>query len=207
MLKSDKVLNVINYTKITKNSYSGKTQESGYHSFVLDGKSFDGARNNADRISKISKMTGFDFYGKVVLDLGCNMGGFLHSVSSKIKYGVGVDFDKKCINVANLVKDINKIHNLNFYVFDLDGEDLELVKNFVLEDRVDVCLFLSVAQHIKKWKNVIDLCCNVSDCLLFESNGKLHLQDAEISYVKSLYKKVDYLYSESRRSMYLCHKT
>jgi len=201
--RSDKVLKLIDYTKLNKNSYTGRNFKSGYHSFVLEGVSYEGTRNNLNRIDRIKD---YDFTNKVILDLGCNMGGMLHALSSKIKYGVGVDFDKKCINVANMVKDVNKISNLHFYIFDLDKEDLDLVKNFVLENRVDICFFLAVAQHIKKWKEVVQLCYGLSEYLLFESNGKQWFRDAQIDFIKRLYQSVVFLGNEGRRSMFLCRK-
>ena len=199
----EKTLNIIRYTKETRNSYSGRNYSSGYHSFVLKGQSYIGARNTTNRINNVK---GFDFNNKVVLDIGCNMGGMLHSISSKIKYGVGIDFDKKTINAANLVKNLQETQNVNFYVFDLDNEDLNLIPNFILEDKIDICFFLAVSQHIKKWKEIIQLCFNLSDYLLYESNGKLGFQDVQMEFIRGLYKKVDYLSSEARRKMFLCGK-
>jgi 2-polyprenyl-3-methyl-5-hydroxy-6-metoxy-1,4-benzoquinol methylase len=201
--KIKKALQVIEYIKLNKNSYTGRNYQSGYHSIVLDGKLYDGARNNVNRISQVK---GFDFLNKVVLDIGCNMGGMLYSMADKIKYGVGIDFDKKCINAANIVRDLNVVRNLNFYVFDLDNEDLNFIKNFIMEDKIDICLFLAVSQHIKRWKEVIQFCFENSDYLLFESNGKLHCQDAQINFIKELYKNTVYLSSEARRKMFLCSK-
>lgn len=203
MNKIDKVLEIINYTKTNKNSYSGRNYKSGYHSFVLDGQLFDGARNNIGRIANVKN---FDFFNKNILDIGCNMGGMLHSMSSTIRYGVGIDFDKKCINAANVVKDLNQTGNLNFYVFDLDDEDLNFIKNFVLKDKIDICLFLSVSQHIKKWKDVIKFCYDISNYLLFESNGRLRFQEEQINFIKGLYKNTIYLSSDARRKMFLCSK-
>lgn len=201
--KADKALNIISYTKGVKNSYAGPRFESGYHSFVLDGKSYQGTRDNQNRINQVK---GFDFADKVVLDIGCNMGGMLHALGSRIKYGVGVDFSSKCINAANIVKDLNGQSNLNFYVLNLDKEDLGLINNFVLEDKVDICMFLAVAMHIQKWKDVIQFCHETSDTLLFESNGKPHQQKAQLDFLENLYNTVTFLFKDSRRQMYLCTK-
>jgi len=199
----DKTLSVINYTKSDKNSYAGPRFESGYHSFVLDGKSYAGARDNVNRIKQIKA---FDFNNKVVLDVGCNMGGMLHALSDTIKYGVGVDFSYKCINAANVVKSFNGKSNVNFYVFNLDNEDFRLIDDFILGDKVDICMFLSVAMHIKKWREVIEFCFKKSDALLFESNGKQHQQKAQIEFINDMYNKVTYLFKDSRRQMFLCKK-
>jgi len=201
MDKVDKALKIINYTKTTKNSYAGPKCESGYHSFELGGKRYTGTRDNVSRIEAIK---GFDFADKVVLDIGCNMGGMLHVLSDTIKYGVGIDFSPKCINAANVVKDLNGKNNVNFYVFDLDKEALDLIDGYVLEEEVDICMFLAIAMHIKKWKEVIEYCYAKCDTLLFESNGKQHQQEAQIKFIESLYNKVTYLSSDKRRKMYLC---
>ena len=198
-----KTLNIIQYTKLNKNSYTGHRFESGYHSFVLDGNTYIGARDNVFRMSRV---VGFDFSNKNVLDIGCNMGGVLHSICNKIHYGVGIDVDPKCINAANIVKSLNKVHNLDFYIFNLDTENLNFIKNFVLVDKIDICLFLSVSQHIKRWKEVIQFCFEISDRLLFESNGKWHCQDVQVDFVKSIYKSVDFIFKEDRRQMFLCGK-
>lgn len=203
MDKVDKALNIIQYTKTNKNSYAGPKFESGYHSFVLDGKSYTGTRDN---VSRIEAVKGFDFTDKVVLDIGCNMGGMLHAMSDTIKYGVGVDLSPKCINAANVVKDLNGKTNVNFYVFNLDTEDLDIIKSYVLEEKVDICMFLAVVMHVKKWKEVIEFCYATSDTLLFESNGKPHQQETQMEFVKSLYNKVTYLSTDKRRKMYLCEK-
>ena len=199
----DKVLGVINYTKSDKNSYGGPRFEAGYHSFVLEDKLYKGTRDNINRINQVK---GFDFTDKVVLDIGCNMGGVLHSIGKTIKYGVGVDVSFKCINAANLVKDLNKQSNLSFYVFNLDNEDFRLINDFVLADRVDICMFLAVAMHINKWREVIQFCFETSDTLLFEANGKQHKQTAQIDFINNLYNKVTFLFNDGRRQMFLCEK-
>ena len=199
----DKALSVINYTKSDKNSYAGPRFEAGYHSFILDGESYVGTRDNINRVSQVK---GFDFTDKVVLDVGCNMGGMLHALSGTIKKGVGVDMSYKCINAANIVKDLNGKSNVNFYVFNLDTEDFRLIDDFVLGDRVDVCMFLAVAMHIKRWRDVIEFCFKKSDTLLFESNGKGHQQKNQIEFVNSMYNKVTYLFKDCRRQMFLCEK-
>lgn len=201
MNKVDKVLKIINHTKTNKNSYNGLNCESGYHSFELDGKPYVGYRDNANRIKAVK---GFDFTNKVVLDMGCNMGGVLHAMSNAIKYGVGVDFDPKCINAANVVKDLNNKNNVNFYVFNLDKNDFDLIDGYILEDKVDICMFLAVAMHIKRWREVIEFCHSKSNTLLFESNGRQHQQTAQMEFVKTLYNKVTYLFKDKRRKMYLC---
>lgn len=198
-----KALNVIRYTKLNKTSYTGHKFDAGYHSFVLDGQQFQGARDGEKRMSNV---VGFDFLNKNVLDIGCNMGGVLHSLCSKISYGVGIDVDPKCINAANVVKRVNKIDNLDFYVFNLDVEDLNFINNLWMSEKIDICLFLSVSQHIKKWKDVINFCFNISNCLLFESNGKWHFQDMQLDFVKGLYREVIPLGVDGRRRMFLCNK-
>ena len=57
-----------------------------------------------------------------MLDIGCNQGGMLYELSNRIKYGVGIDYDSRMINVANKIKSHNKLNHLDYYVFDLEKE-------------------------------------------------------------------------------------
>lgn len=202
-----KALSVINYTKKDNKAYAGKKFESAYHTVKLGDKVFTGQRKNFDRIDNLEKE--FDFTGKVVLDIGCNAGGLLHGLSSKIKYGVGVDFSSKCINAANIIKDHNSISNLNFYTFNLDKEDVNIIPNFVLSDKIDVCCFLAMAKWVKMWKEVVGFCKENSPYLIFESNGRVRFQSEQLSFLKNNYSSVTKIKNEegnTARLIYLCKR-
>ncbi len=138
------------------------------------------------------KKVPYDFKDKVVLDIGCNVGGMLHSLSDKIGIGIGLDYDYRLINAANAIKTLNSSNNLSFYMFDLENEDLNLINNYVLSNRekVDICFLLSICMWIKNWKEVIKFISTISDNLLFETNGTEKQQAEQIEELKKYYKNI-----------------
>jgi len=204
---TEKALSVINYTKEDKTKYAGKRFESAYHTVKLGEEIFTGQRKNYKRIENIEKK--FDFTDKVMLDIGCNAGGLLYALSEKIEYGVGIDVRPKCINAANIIKDRNSIRNLNFYIFNLDTEDMARIPDFLLRDHIDVCSFCAVAMWVKKWKEAILFCKEIAPYLIFESNGRRPFQKRQIQFVKENFSTVQQIDNEkdnTHRSIFLCEK-
>lgn len=187
----DKVLELLNYAKTSGKSYNGFFYNSAYHSLNLKGYYFRGQRECNLRLKKVP----YNFRDKVVLDIGCNVGGMLHSLSSKINKGIGLDYDYRLINAANSIKDINSSNNLSFYIFDLEKEDLNLINNYVLIDRekVDICFLLSICMWIKNWKEVIKFVSKISDNLLFETNGTENQQLNQIEELKKYYENITFI--------------
>jgi SAM-dependent methyltransferase len=187
----DKILRVSNYAKDPTKSYGGSKFYSGYHDLNLRGVLYKGQRSNSVRLSKVN----FDFKNKVVLDIGCNVGGVLHELAPLIQYGVGIDNDSKYVNTANLIRDYNHTNNINFYVFDLDKQNLSSIQDFVLLDKVDVCFFLSMAKWVKKWVEVVKFCSSICDTILFETNGSD--QERQEQIVRKIYSNVSLVYDKS----------
>ena len=178
-----RTLNLIEYTKIGVSPYAGIKYDSAYHSVELSGTSVAGQRNPSARLGGID----FDFSNKTVLDIGCNQGGMLFAVSSLIKRGIGIDYDYRMINAANRIRAVNKINNTDFYVFDLEKENLDLIDSFITDRNVDVVFLLSVCMWIKNWRSVIDKCFSLSENLLFETNGTEEQQFEQEDYIRSKY--------------------
>lgn len=181
-----RILNLLNYTKKSGATYSGELYNSGYHTLNLGGKILNGQRNPFKRFENIQ----YDFKGKTVLDVGCNQGGMLHACANQISNGVGIDYDSRMINSANKIKSYSKNDHLNFFVFNLENEKLDYIKDFISNDKVDICFLLSVCMWLNNWKEVIDFCKSISDTLLFESNGSDIQQLDQINYLKEIYKNV-----------------
>lgn len=211
-LEIEKILKVLQYTK-GHAAYDGKQFPAGYQTHILAGHVFVGQRDPYKRIAKIP----YDFTGKSVLDIGCNQGGMLFALQDKIKWGVGIDYDSRLVNSANRIKSFyDQAYNLDFYVFDLDGEPLDVINNFLKTKKVDICFFLSLCTWVKQWKNVIDYIYSIADVMLFESNGVEKLQKEEIRYLKGKYKRVELISDNSDddniekykniRKLYLCYK-
>lgn len=206
-LETKKILNLLTYTKDNAVQYNAKEYPSGYHTLEIDGRTFRGQRDPARRFDGVP----FNFSGTTVLDLGCNQGGMLLSIADRIKSGVGLDFDYKMVNAANRVRAHKRLGNLNYYVFDLEKEHLELIRNFVPGSTVDIVFLLSVCMWIKNWRLVIDSARSISNCLLFESNGSQEQQIEQEAYLRTTYAEVVLVREAStddsgqqQRKLFLC---
>jgi SAM-dependent methyltransferase len=210
--KVDKVLGLLNYAKTSGKTYNGSLYDSAYHSLELKGYYFRGQRECNLRLKKIP----YDFKDKIVLDIGCNVGGMLHSLSDKIAMGIGIDYDYRLINAANAIKTINISNNLSFYMFDLENEELNLINNYILSNKrkVDICFLLSICMWIKNWREVVKFVSTISDNLLFETNGTENQQLEQIRELKKYYNNINLVEKVSNddpgqpyRTLLLCNNS
>ncbi len=202
-----RVINLLNYTKTSESAYNAEDFPAAYHSIALKDLNLRGQRDPMERINLVP----LDFEGKTVLDIGCNQGGMLFSISGKIAHGVGIDYDSRLVNAANKIRSYTKISNVDFYVFNLEDENLDLISDFLPAEKVDVAFLLAVCMWIDNWKEVIQFAKKVSAALLFESNGKSEQQLEQLEYLRSIYSKVDLISAESqedslqkKRKLYFC---
>lgn len=200
-------LNVLKYTKKSNTAYSGKCAGTGYHSVELQGKVYGGQRDCFKRFEFIHRE--IDFTGLHVLDIGCNAGGMLHPIAHQIKIGVGVDHDYKLINACNRVRSLEKYENLHFYVFDVEVEDPNFLKNFL--GNIDVVFLFSICHWIKNWKTLINWIHVNSNVLVIETNGDG--QENQRRYIEGKYDTVKKLYDKSiddpsnhSRKLYVAYK-
>ena len=206
MNEYDKIKNLLQYTTTSNQTYNGEQYEGGYHSLNIHGVETKGQRKPGKRLEDIP----FDFTNKTVLDIGSNQGGMLFEIQNKIKEGVGIDFDHRLVNVSNRIKISHNYSNLNFYVFDLDKENFNLINNFA-QNRFDIVFLLAVCMWIKPWKELITWCGQNAKSCLFETNGKKHEQKEQAEFLKTVYKNVTLIRakstddaSQSKRSLYYC---
>lgn len=204
-----KVINIIDYTKSKDAIYKAGQYASGYHSINLGQKYFRGQRECNMRLSNVD----YDFKGKIVLDIGCNIGGMLHSISDKIKHGVGIDNDHRLINAANRIKAFNGENILAFYMFDIEKEPLELIPDFMPSENIDIIFLLSVCMWLKDPEKLIGFCSKSSGLLLFETNGSDEQQSGQIAMLKKHYGSVkmvsEYSFDDEgqiNRKLLLCEK-
>jgi SAM-dependent methyltransferase len=202
------ILNVLNYTKTSDKAYNGEDFPAGYHSIDISGFKLAGQRDPKKRLD----LAPIDFTGKTVLDIGCNQGGMLFSIADKISHGIGIDFDSRLINAANKISSYRNDQNLDFYVFNLETDNLDLIRDFIPAKKVDVAFLLAVCVWIKNWKEVIDLTSKISKNLLFESNGSKDFQKEQVEYLRTQYSNVQLLSESSQddqrdksRKLYFCH--
>lgn len=178
-----RIRNLLNYTKLSATSYSADLYDAGYHSININGVSIKGQREPGSRLESVP----FDFTNKTVLDIGSNQGGMLHILSDKIRFGIGIDYDTRMVNVANRIKEYNDTKNLQFYVFNLEKESLGVIEDLLPEAKVDIVFLLSVCMWLPNWKDVITFAFNHSDNMLFETNGTDEQQNEQSSFLQSLY--------------------
>lgn len=202
-----KLINLLNYTKKSASTYSGELYDVGYHTFSLGDKVLIGQRNPEERFKNVP----YDFKDKTVLDLGSNQGGMLNACAKEIKYGIGLDYDSRMINVSNRIKEYSENKNLQFYVFNLENEKLAYIQDFLPSNKVDICFLLSVCMWLKNWKEVITFVKSISEHLLFESNGTDEQQNEQIDFLKSIYTEVQMINEisdddplQKKRKLLLC---
>lgn len=202
-----RVLNLLNYTKTSGSAYSGDEFEPGYHSITIGQMRYVGQRDPAQRLASVP----FDFAGKTVLDIGCNQGGMLFELPRSIKHGVGIDYDSRMINVANRIRSQKKLDNVDFYVFDLEREDLAYINDFLSTPRVDIAFLLSICMWIRNWREVVGFVSQLSDNLLFESNGSPQQRQDQEDQLSTCFADVQLLKQSSEddpkqqnRKLYLC---
>jgi SAM-dependent methyltransferase len=189
--------------------YSAVDYVAGYHSIELKGKKFRGQRECSDRLAQVP----FDFHGKVVFDLGCNVGGMLHPLSNRIRRGFGCDANPDCVNAAQLIKRLNQSSNLEFFTFDLDHRPLPHLQSLISHEKVDICFLLSMCMWLKCWQEVIFEASQISEHLLFESNGSQRQQDEQVALLRKCYKEVQLLsgnslddFEQRDRKLFLCRR-
>jgi SAM-dependent methyltransferase len=202
----NKIKNLLQYTVTSETAYNGEQYEGGYHTLTIHGEIIKGQRNPKQRLEEIP----YNFNNKTVLDLGCNQGGMLFALQDQITQGIGVDFDHKLVNVANRIRSSHNYSNLDFYVFNLEQEDFNLISNFS-DKKFDIIFLLSVSMWIKNWKDLCKWCSINAKSCLFETNGKKDQQSEQVDVLKSLYKTVILIRdqsvddkSQSKRKLYYC---
>lgn len=205
--QAESMLKVLDYTKADKAWFDERGLSAGYHSVLIQGEKVKGQRDPELRLAKID----YDFSGKRVLDIGCSNGGLLHALSGRIAFGVGVDFNAKCINAANALKAVNSTANIHFYSFNLDKEELTLLSHFIFAEPVDICFFLNISLWVERWQEVFLYCSTLTNVMLFEAHGNEAQQLSQIKFISSVYKNVQLLSEQSdddptytARKMFLC---
>jgi len=192
MKEFDKINNLLQYTTTSSKSYNGKLYEGGYHSLIIHGVETKGQRKPGKRLEDIP----FDFTNKTVLDIGSNQGGMLFEIQNKIKEGVGIDFDHRLVNASNRIRGSHKYTNLNFFVFNLEKEDFNLINSFA-ENKFDIIFLLAVCMWIDTWEELIEWTRKNCEICVFESNGKPKQQDKQLAKLQQVYNSVELINGNS----------
>jgi SAM-dependent methyltransferase len=188
----DKIKTLLQYTITSGSIYNGRNHVYGYHTQTIDGEVLSGQRNPNIRLSKLN----YDFTNKSVLDIGSNQGGMLFEIADKISYGMGIDYDKRLVNVSNRISKHNN-YNIDFYNFDLASEDFNLINDLSRVEKFDTIFLLAVCMWIPTWKDLIKWVHKNSNNCLFETNGKKQQQQDQIDFLKQTYSSVTMLAEQS----------
>lgn len=141
----------------------------GYHSFNINNIDVPGQRRPKMRIDEIQKHISFD--NKIVFDFGCNTGGMLLHTPA-IQKGYGFDFDSKCIDSCNYIKNILNYNNdLNFIVQDLNNFNLLEFLNKEKIKCIDISYLLSIGSWVKEWRQLYESVLNISNNIILETNN------------------------------------
>lgn len=192
-LEFRQVRNLLNYTKTSGARYSGERYPAGYHTIDLGGRRLEGQRQPAKRLTLVP----YDFRGKTVLDIGSNQGGMLFEICGVLKQGIGIDYDPRMVNAANRIKAVRQAENVHFFVFDVEKEPLELVLDFLPNERVDIVFLLAVCAWLRNWRDVIDFAAGISTSMLFETTGTDEQQAQQEEYLRHVYRDVQLLAATS----------
>lgn len=202
------ILPVTGYGKQYGKSYNGKKFTNGYHSFCVNGQTvFTGQRD----IQRRYKDFNLDFSGMRVLDVGTNQGAMLLNIANQIDHGVGVDYNRKLINVANKSKQLTETTNVDFYVVNLEEDPLSYIQALLPQDRVDVCFYLSMCMWLTKWKTIMKWISEHSTIMFLETNGTDQQQKDQVIEATRLFEIVFQLNnssiddpSQQKRKLYIC---
>tara|TARA_B110000208_G_C11756952_1_gene425494 strand:- start:147 stop:1199 length:1053 start_codon:yes stop_codon:yes gene_type:complete len=175
IIYSNEVINNIKNIIIkttSKNHYNGWNNKRinmiGYHSINIFNINLIGQRTPSKRIDNIIK--NINVNNKIILDIGCNIGGMLLHLP-KIKLGIGIDYDENCINSANYINNILQFNNLNFYKYDLNNFNIEIIKKKLEIDKIDIIFLFSMGSWIKNWQQLYLNCINNANIILLETNN------------------------------------
>lgn len=215
---SDEIINSIGSALIETtleshyNGWSNARTKYGYHSFDIFNIKFTGQRNPVERLNIMRKH--YSFENKYVIDIGCNTGGMLFHCT-EISKGRGIDFDKKCLRAAEIVKSKTKLYDhIDFIQRDLDKDSEGSADIIFSKGRADVVFLLSLGSWIKKWRDLYTVVMNNTDAIFLETNNTSE-GVAQLDLFKNAGWDIQMISSESKddvtnnhgRQTYLIRKT
>jgi hypothetical protein len=149
------------------NGWNNKRGDYGYHSFDIFNISLQGQRVPKERLEILRNNV--EFTNKNIVDFGCNTGGMLLHIF-ELSNGIGIDYDKNCIKIANDIHNILKFNNnINFFQIDLNNPELNL--DSVINIKIDIVFLFSIGSWINNWKYIYHWSIQNSNIILFESNN------------------------------------
>ena len=124
-------------------------------------------RDSEKRLNRFD-ITEYHLQGKTVLDLGSNCGAMLFQASNYgIKQGVGIEYDRDKVVLANQIAALSNLQNVAFFQGDIDELSEEKTGKF------DVVFALAIEAHVRDFEHLLRLLSQITEGVLyFEGNSK-----------------------------------
>jgi 2-polyprenyl-3-methyl-5-hydroxy-6-metoxy-1,4-benzoquinol methylase len=170
--------------EVVKTHY-GKNIDGSQFSYQSDNL-FGGKRQTSYRID-FMRLNEIDFKQKSVVDIGCNLGMFLHYAWDKEATRMtGYDVEKN-INVAKQYANYKKKFNIDFIACDLKT---------IIPDKADIVFYLSMSEYLgfPEWLKDI-----TGEVLIYEGHASTTKESDEANLSK-LFKNVEFIGISTDRS-------
>ena len=143
------------HTDLMKNgSFPKGKRPLCYQEYYLDNKWNKGQREIVNRaiLMNLNPQS-----GETVVEIGCQIGGFMQYCHLEGAKCIGIDIDSDYIRLAKKLADLNN-HNIEYIEEGVNLSLLDKIKDRFKEDRIDHLLLLSMGKHIgeKMLFNIID---------------------------------------------------
>lgn len=170
---------LIQYSPQVSDRGAGHDIPVPYQSTAIGAVELPGFREPAARLRAIP----IDFQGKSVLEIGCNLGGFLLPLAPTIRWGVGVDNNARNINVCQKLRSARSAVNLDFYAHDIETQPLNLLEQFLPEPGVDTAFVMRIMSD-GSLSGLLGHLAGFSAAIVFEPIASHPAREADIETLK-----------------------
>ena len=118
----------------------------GYHAIQIGNLNLTGQRNPNKRLAILRQFV--DFKDKVVVDLGCNVGGMLHHLA-EVEYAYGFDYDARCVKAATRIAEVFHLPE-TFERADLNKFEPNVTFSN-LKHKPDIVFLFNIGSWVGKW--------------------------------------------------------
>jgi hypothetical protein len=177
----------------------------GYHSIQIGNLNLTGQRNPNERLAILRQF--LDFRDKVVVDLGCNVGGMLHHLT-EVKHAYGFDYDARSIKAAMRIAQVFHLRE-TFRQADLNTFDPAATFS-TLKHTPDIVFMLSIGSWVAQWPTLFEAVANTGvQAIVLETNNDDEGKPQQDlfrrlgKHVKMISQSRDDITGNSRRRTYL----
>jgi len=164
-LQGTKLKNHLGYKKMVVDLAREQNRDHGHTDNIYQSTDYHpGFRDTKERIKRYNFK---NFKGKIVVDLGCNLGMMCrHACDLGAKRVIGLDWPNT-IKTSRELAILDGYYNIDFYGFDLKTASWEDIVKKIGFKKVDIFLFLAMETHMGRpeWLKKCDV-------LYYEGHGK-----------------------------------